>query len=159
MSSGLRRIRSMIRLCLGLSVVLVPLVNCSDSGAGVVRDLDPLVGVWNADVMVVPNPENPSENLDLIEEGASYALSIIATGQFTAVFDFILLQGFESGSVEVSGNQISLVPTSPPGSAMSGTWSLQEDALIVDAIRSIDLDGDGTPEVIPFHLEFSGDES
>ena len=128
---------------------------CGDSGTEPIPDLVPLAGVWEAQVLKVPNPENPDEDMDLIPEGAAYTLSILSTGQFTAVFDLLLVQGFETGTVTVFDDQITLTPTSPPGGVMSGTWMLQGDVLYVEAIRSLDLDGDGTLEVIPFELEFS----
>jgi hypothetical protein len=112
-----------------------------------------MVGVWEAQVLQLPDPEQPDQMVDLIPQGASYTLSILATGQFTAVFDLILAQGYEAGRVEVSGNQVALTPTSPPGTGLSGTWQIQDGRLVVDAIRSLDLDGDGSPEVIPFFVE------
>ena len=113
----------------------------------------PLVGVWDAQRLTVPNPDDISEEIDLVEEGASYALSILSTGQYTAVFDLIVLQGFEAGIIQISGSQIILTPTTPPGSAMSGSWMFDGDLLVVDALREIDYDGDGAQEVVPIHLE------
>lgn len=131
---------------------------CSDSGTQPISDLVPLAEVWEAQVLIVPDPENPDEGIDLVPEGATYTLSILSTGHFTAVFDLLLVQGFETGTVSVYEDQITLTPVSPPGAVMSGTWMLQGDVLFVDAIRSLDIDGDGTPEVIPFQLEFSARE-
>jgi hypothetical protein len=137
-----------------LLLVFLPLA-CSNSGTEPIPDLVPLAGVWEAQVLKVPDPANPDQKIDLILEGAAYDLSILSTGQFTAVFDLLLVQGFETGTASVYGDQITLTPVSPPGSVMSGTWMLQGDVLFIEAIRSLDLDGDGTPEVIPFELEFS----
>jgi len=131
---------------------------CTDSGTEPVRDLVPISGVWEAQVLKVPDPENQDQDIDLIPEGASYTLSIISTGQFTAVFDLLLVQGFETGTVSVYQDQITLTPISPPGDVMSGTWMLQGDILYVDAVRSLDIDGDGTQEILPFQLEFSARE-
>jgi len=127
--------------------------SCSDSSTGVQKELAPVVGVWDAQVLSVPDPENVSETIDVVQEGGSYALSILATGQYTAVFDLIVLQGFESGTVEISGIDITMTPTIPPGSVMAGTWMFQGDVLTVDALRGLDYDGDGELEIIPIHLE------
>ena len=140
-----------------LWVLFLPLA-CFDSGTEPIRDLVPLAGVWEAQVLKVPDPANQDQDIDLIPEGASYTLSIISTGQFTAVFDLLLVQGLETGTVSVYQDQITLTPVSPPGDVMSGTWTLQGDILYVDAVRSLDIDGDGTQEVIPFQLEFSARE-
>jgi hypothetical protein len=112
-----------------------------------------LAGVWDAQVLSVPDPEDPSLNLDLIAQGASYALSILATGQYTAVYDLVLVRGFETGTITVRGDQLTLVPVSPPGTPTSGVWTLQGDRFVVDALRELDLDGDGEEELILFHLE------
>lgn len=133
-------------------------IACSDSGVEPVPDLVPLAGVWEAQVLKVPDPSNSDEFIDLVPEGASYTLSILSTGQFTAVFDLLLVQGFETGTVSVYQDQITLNPISPPGSVMSGNWMLQGDVFFVEAVRSLDIDGDGVQEVIPFQLEFSSRE-
>ena len=138
---------------------LLPLtLACSDSGTAPNPELVPLAGVWEAQVLRVPDPANPDDLIDLVPEGASYTLSILSTGQFTAVFDLLLVQGFETGTVTVYRDEITLTPFGPPGSVMSGNWMLQGDVLFVDAVRSLDIDGDGNPEVIPFQLEFSSRE-
>jgi hypothetical protein len=135
--------------------LLVLSLACSNSGTEPIPDLVPLAGVWEAQVLKVPDPANPDEDMDLIPDGATYTLSILSTGQFTAVFDLLLVQGFETGTVSVFDDQITLTPVSPPGSVMAGTWMLQGDVLFVEAVRSLDIDGDGVSEVIPFELEFS----
>ena len=144
-------------LIAGLFLIFLPMA-CSNSGTEPISDLVPLAGVWEAQVLKVPDPANPDEQIYLILEGAAYDLSILSTGQFTAVFDLLLVQGFETGTVSVRGDEITLTPVSPPGSVMSGTWMLQGDVLFIEAIRSLDLDGDGVPDVIPFELEFSARE-
>ena len=138
----------------GIFLLCLPLA-CSNSGTEPISDLVPLSGVWEPQVLKVPDPADPAKKIDQILEGAAYDLSIQSTGQFTAVFDLLLVQGFEAGTASVYGNQITQTPDSPPGSVMSGTWMLEGDILFIEAIRSLDLDGDGTPEVIPFELEFS----
>ncbi len=132
----------------------LPLSACSDDGTGIEKGLRPLIGVWEAQVFEVPNPENLLETLDVIQEGGSYVLSVLGSGQYTAVFDLVLLQGFEAGTVKVAGQTISLTPTTPPGGVMSGSWMFEGDILVVEALREIDLDLDGEDELVPFYVEF-----
>jgi hypothetical protein len=127
---------------------------CSDDGTGIETGLKPLIGVWEARVFEVPNPENLLETLDVVQEGGSYVLSILGSGQYTAVFDLVLLRGFEVGTIKVSGQSINLTPTTPPGGVMSGSWMFEGDILIVEAFREIDLDLDGEDELVPFYVEF-----
>jgi hypothetical protein len=133
--------------------------SCSDTGTEPKKELAPLVGVWDAQVLSVPNPDDPSQTIDLVQEGASYALSVLSTGQYTAVFDLIVLQGHEAGTIEISGDGITMTPTIPPGSVMSGDWMFQGDTLIVDAFRELDYDGDGEEELVFLHFELIARES
>jgi len=135
-------------------LAFLPLFGCSDDGTGIQKGLKTLVGVWEAQVFEVPNPENLLETLDVIQEGGSYVLSILGSGQYQAVFDLVLFQGLEAGTVRVRDRTIKLTPTSPPGSAMSGSWMFEGDVLIIEALREIDFDLDGTVELVPFYVEF-----
>ena len=139
----------------GIFLFLTLISACSDAGTGPKKELRSLTGVWDAQSLTVPNPDNAAEEIDLVEEGGSYALSILSTGQYTAVFDLVVLQGFEAGVIHVFGDQSTLTPTSPPGTAMSGSWMLNGDQLMIDALREIDYDGDGFQEVVPIHLELT----
>jgi len=148
------RFRRFVRRFPSLLLAFSLFASCSDPGTGLKKELAPLVGVWDAQVLGVPDPENISQTIDLVQEGASYALSILSTGQYTAVFDLIVLQGFEAGTIEVSGDLITMTPTSPPGTTLTGTWMFQGDVLIVDGFRDIDYDGDGEDELVSIHFEF-----
>jgi hypothetical protein len=141
-------------LLLTLFVAVASTVSCSHDGMAPKKELAPLAGVWDAKVLTVPDPADLSQEIDLIGEGASYALSVLSTGQYTAVFNLILLEGFETGTISVAGNELILTPTTPPGTSMAGTWTIEAGVLVVDAIRELDLNGDGTNEVVIFHLEF-----
>ena len=127
---------------------------CSDDGTGVQQNLRSLVGVWDAIGLQVPNPENLLENLDVIQEGGSYSLSVLGSGQYTAVFDLVLIQGFEVGTIEASGQTLILTPTGVEAGVMTGSWMFDGDVLIIDALRELDLDDDGQPEVVPLYVEF-----
>lgn len=139
-------------------LLLWPLiVSCTDSGMGLEKGVEPLVGVWDATVLTFPDPENPGESIDLISQGGSYALSVLATGGYTAVYDLVLVQGFESGKAEISGEQITLTPTS--GTVTAGSWSLEGGNLVVDALKELDYDLDGVAEVVPIHIELTRRDS
>lgn len=139
-------------LCVFLGLALLP--SCSDNGTAPIKGLAPLVGVWEAQALTVSDPDNPSQEIDLVEQGGSYALSILSTGQYTAVFDLLVAQGFQAGEVSLSGDQVILTPTSPPGSSTSGTWMFQGDLLIVEAVAVVDLNEDGTDDPIAIRFEF-----
>jgi hypothetical protein len=146
--------KSFSRRFLPLVLAVGMVASCSDDGMAPKKELAPLARVWEAMVLTVPDPSDPSQEIDLIGEGASYALSILSTGQYTAVFNLILVEGFETGTITVAGNELILTPTTPPGTTMAGTWRIEGGILTVDALRELDLDGDGVDEVVSFHLEF-----
>ncbi|NNM04369.1 MAG: hypothetical protein HKO65_04645, partial [Gemmatimonadetes bacterium] len=87
---------------------LLLFLGCSDEIAAPSRALEPLVGVWDAVVLEVPNPENLLETVDVIQEGGSYAFSVLGDGTYSAVFDLVVIQGFEAGEITVSGQNLIL---------------------------------------------------
>lgn len=137
-----------VRNVSGMVVALFLLGSCSDSGTEAIRELDPFVGVWSAEGLTLSNPDDPSQEIDLVEQGASYDLSILATGQYAAVFDIITARGYEAGTVRLFGDRITLTPTSSSGPATSGTWSFQGATLTVEAETLFDVDQDGEDELV-----------
>jgi hypothetical protein len=143
----------------GIFFAALLVMGCSGDGMGPVADLKPFVGVWEARSLSVVNPDDPSQRIDLVEQGAAYALSVLSTGQYTAVYDLILARGHEAGTAEVSGDQVTLTPTSPPGPATSGTYLFVGDTLRLYAVRLVDYDFDGVDEVIDINFDFLPRES
>jgi hypothetical protein len=143
----------------GYLLVFFLALSCSDAISGPTKALAPLVGIWDARVFEIPNPENLLETVDVIQEGGSYAFSVLGDGQYTAVFDLVLLQGFEVGTIQVTGQNLILTPTSPAGGPMSGTWMFEGDVLIVDALREFDISQSGEPVLVPLYLELVARES
>ncbi|MBT8398269.1 MAG: hypothetical protein KJN92_14950, partial [Gemmatimonadetes bacterium] len=84
-----------------------------------------------------------------------YAFSVLGDGTYSAVFDLVVIQGFEAGEITVSGQNLILTPLGSSGGAMTGSWMFEGDRLKVDALREIDLNGDGVEELVPFYLEFT----
>ncbi len=143
-----------VRNLSGLFLSLLVLSSCSDSGTGPIKDLGPFVGVWEAETLTLYNPDNPSQGIDLVEQGGSYVLSILGTGQYTAVFDLLATRGFQAGTIKVAGDRITLTPATPPGPATSGTWRFEESVLVVTAEILFDFDEDGDEEVVGVAFSF-----
>ena len=138
----------------GLFLLLPVLIGCSDGITDPPKSLKPLIGIWDAQVFEVPDPADIFQTLDVIQEGGSYAFSVLGDGTYTAVFDLVIFQGFEAGTISVSGQSLTLTPLGSSGGTMTGSWMLEGGVLKVDALREIDLDGDDTEELVPFYLEF-----
>lgn len=139
-------------LCL-VPLVLAVLWGCSDSSTGVKKELEPLVGAWRAQELTLTNVANPSLTWDLVEIGATFSLSILATGQYTAVLTAFGQSNTEAGNVEVSGNRVTIQPVSPPGPSVDGTWQFVGEILHLDGETEFDFNFDGTREDADVHFE------
>jgi hypothetical protein len=136
---------------LGLSSVGI--LGCSDDGTGVDKALKPFVGKWRAQSMVLTNAANPAVSVDLVDEGATFTLSILATGQYSASLSALGQTNTEVGIIEVSGNQVTITPTSPVGPSLVATFAFQGDLLILDGTSEFDFNLDGTAEAATAHIE------
>jgi hypothetical protein len=126
------------------------LTACSDDGTGP-AELQPLVGTWQATELTLTNQANPGTSVDLIEQGATFTLSILATGQYSASLVIFGQANQEVGTVSVSGNQITITPN--VGSSTTGTWTLQGNTVIVDGDTEFDFNFDGISEAATVHME------
>jgi hypothetical protein len=137
--------------CLGLSALAIP--GCSDDGTSPAKGLEPFVGKWRAQAMVLTNVANPSVSIDLIEEGATFTLSILSTGQYSASLTAFGQSNTEIGTIRVSGSQITITPTSPAGPPLVATFAFQGGLLVLDGASEYDFNLDGTPEMAMAHIE------
>lgn len=124
---------------------------CSDDPTGP-KELKPLVGVWEARELVMTNQANPSVVVDLIEQGATFVLSILANGQYSASLTFLGQGTAEMGTVQVSGNNVTITPTQPEGPPLVATWGFAGERLVLDGESVFDFNLDGTPEASFAHI-------
>ncbi len=138
--------------CFALLATAGTLTGCSDDGTGVDKALEPLVGKWRAETLLLTNAANPSVSVDLVAEGATFTLSILGNGQYTASLAAFGQSNTEIGQVKVSGNEVTITPTSPPGPALVGTFEFQGETLILDGASEYDFNRDGTTESALVHM-------
>ena len=136
---------------IALSLFLLLFVGCSDDSTGP-KEVKPLVGVWEATELVMTNQANPSVSVDLIEEGATFVLSVVSNGQYSASLTAFGQSTAELGTVEVSGNDVTITPTQPEGPPLVATWSIQEGNLFLDGESEFDFNLDGTREPSFAHI-------
>jgi hypothetical protein len=131
------------------------LSGCSEDGTGPKPELAPLVGKWRAAAMVLTNSANPSVSVDLIQEGATFTLSILSTGAYSASLTAFGQTNSEIGTIRVNGNQVTITPTSPPGPALAATFEFVGTLLVLDGDTAFDFNLDGTPEPALAHIELT----
>ena len=146
------------RIFLALSMTWLGLsaignLGCSGDGTGLEKEFKPFVGKWRAQSMVLTNVANPTVIVDLVEEGATFTLSILATGQYSASLSALGQTNTEVGMIEVSGNQITITPTSPAGPPLVATFAFDGDLLVLDGTSEFDFNLDGIAEAATAHLE------
>jgi hypothetical protein len=141
----------LIVVCL-LSMALLPMA-CSDDGTGPGGELAPLVGTWRAETLTLTNQANPEQIVRLIQEGATFTLSILSNKQYQAVLQIFGQSNPEFGTIKVTGTRVTLTPVTPPGPATTGTWRFQGELLILDGDTEFDFNQDGTNEQAVVHFE------
>ena len=143
-------------LAIFLLLFLLPcLGSCGDDGTSPRSELEPLVGVWQAQSLVMTHRTNPGISVDLVEEGATFTLSILSNGQYSASLAAFGQANTELGTISVSGNQVTITPTSPGGDPLVATFSFQGSTLILDGDSEFDFNLDGTPEPAFAHIELT----
>lgn len=136
-----------------LTLPALGVAGCSDDVSAPKKGIEAFVGKWRAQSMVLTNQANPSVSVDLVEEGATFTLSILATGQYSASLAAFGQSNTEVGTIQVSGSQITITPTSPAGPPLVATFAFQGDLLILDGSSAFDFNRDGTSEAATAHIE------
>lgn len=149
--------RSLLKKAMAPLLVLSSILwaGCSDSGTGPKAELEPLVGTWRAQVLLLTNSANPGVSIDLIQEGATFTLSILSTGQYSASLAAFGAANTEVGEVTVSGDRVTITPTSPPGPSLVATYSFEGQTLVLDGTSEYDFNRDGILEAAQAHIEFN----
>lgn len=135
-----------------LLLLLVPLLaGCGDGGTEPPDELAPLVGLWEAETLVMTSQANPSLEMDLVEMGALFTISILGSGEYTAYLKAFGQEAATSGTVSVSGDTFVLHQSDGP--ATTGTWRLEEGDLILEGETEFDFNQDGETEPAFVYME------
>jgi len=136
--------------------IVVACVACGDDG--VVEPppseaIEPFVGTWDAEVFEVTSVAADSIVADLIEVGGSFTLNVQESGLYTAQLSFTAtdslgIQPFvEIGEMSVSGDVVTLRPTTPPGDPVSSTYTfVADDYLRLVGPTEFDFNLDDQPD-------------
>lgn len=136
------------------TVLVVSGTACGEDPLAPDVGIEALVGDWEATSLTLTNVANPTVRPDLIELGATFDLNVQPSGQYTAILVFNLQSSTEIGQISVSGGEVTLRPSFPPGQpATTGTYSVTPTTLIIDGSTRFDFNLDGTPEPALAHFE------
>ncbi len=139
-----------------VAMVAVAASACGDGTTTPITDppeIEPFVGLWDAEEFRVTSDADSSIVADLIEIGGSFTLNIEASGTYTAQLSFTAtdslgIQPFvEIGQMSVAGGFVTLRPTVPPGSPASSAYTfVREDFLRLVGPTEFDFNLDEVPD-------------
>lgn len=137
-------------------VMIMALSGCGDDGAtGVDPAVEPFVGDWDAQSLVLTSVADPNTAPDLVELGATFSLNVQPSGQYTAILIYLGQAQTEIGSVSVVGSTLTLNREFPDRGTTPGTFEFfGADRFILDGNTDFDFNLDGTPEAALAHFDF-----
>lgn len=142
------------RWAVAAPVIALLLQGCSKSTVAPDSALAGLVGNWQATAFVLTEVSDTTVHLDLIQLGATFSLNVQPSGQYTAILVYNGQPATEIGQMSVSGDSITLNPTTPASSsATTGTYQLNGSQLTIDGDTEFDFNLDGKPDPARAHIE------
>lgn len=107
-----------------------------------------LAGTWDGTEMVLTSRDSdPEVTLDILGGGlgadASFTLELEESGRYTATLVVLDQPDEETGDIEITESAITLDPDGPDP-AVTGTWDLEGDTLVIQGETQFDFDLDGT---------------
>lgn len=119
-------------------------------------EIEPFVGRWDAEVFEITSDADTTIVAELIELGASFTFNVEPSGTYTAILDLSGVEEADSlgvdpfveiGTMRVIGDFITLTPTTPPGSPVSGEVTfLSPDYFRLEAPTEFDFNFDAEPD-------------
>ena len=126
-------------------------IGCSDGGIGPGGSIDFLIGVWDAEQLVMTSKANPSISPELISLGFTFFLTVEPPDLYTAALSFERNTNAESGFIAIEGDEIVFLPSGAPISRSKFTYAAARLTLIGDTEFPF-LPGNPEPAVARFEL-------
>ena len=138
----------------GMVLALVGTGCGGDDPVKVDAALEPFVGDWDAQALVLTSVADPEVAPDLIELGASFTLNVQPSGQYTAILIYLGQAQTEIGTVSIAGNTLTLRRDFPTPGTTPGTFEFIGDSrFVLDGDTEFDFNLDGTPEPALAHFD------
>jgi len=132
------------------------LAGCGDDGGpGRTVVLADLIGTWEASVMEFTSVANPALQVDLVDLGVDFWLTVGGDADYTVVM-FIPFEGYETetGSASVVDGSVTILPDGEIG-PITFAASLSGGTLTLTGEDEFDFDDDGTDEAAELRLVLS----
>ena len=140
------RSRSPLRLLVLIGMAAVGATGCGDGPSGPDFNPDFMVGSWLADSLVMTSVANPQVVADLVALGATFTLSVEASGRYTAILDGFGQSSSASGRLTVDGAYVVFMQELPLPEESMGLWERIDDSVILEGESEFDFNLDGTPQ-------------
>lgn len=124
----------------------------SDDAVGPDEDIAFLVGDWTATEILITNPENPEQVIDIVELGAIFTLNVQPSGQYTASMLVFGQPASALGTLEVRDDQLILHQEIPQVETQVSTYTYADGQLTMEGQTLVDINSDGEDEVVELAL-------
>lgn len=149
------RMQEYHRRSLTLLLVALSMGACGDGGpADPVVDalLEPFVGTWDAEVILVTSDADTTQVADLMENG-SFAINVQASGNYTATLTFGGIPLTEFGVMSVAGSIITL--RTDGGQVSASEYAFESPTYVsVDGPTEFDFNLDGALDPAQIYMEW-----
>jgi hypothetical protein len=129
-----------------VGVALVGTLGCGGGPTEVLLNPSFMVGEWSAESLVMTSSTNPDTFLDLGAAGAVFTISVQPSGRYTAILAGFGQSSSEVGRLTVDGDQVVLMPESPPAPESRAVWERVGERVVLVGDSEFDFNGNGTNE-------------
>ena len=145
--------RRLHRYSLGFLLVSVLVAGCGEPTEVVIDPLlEPFVGTWDAEVILVTSDADTTVVADLMVNG-SFAINVQPSGSYTATLTFGGIPLTEFGTLSVGPTVITLRPDG--GQVAASVYSFQSPTYVtVEGPTEFDFNIDGTLEPAQIYMEW-----
>ncbi len=117
--------------------------------------LAPFVGTWIATTFVHTHRDTPTTTIDLIADGATFTVTISASGQYVGTVQVSTESRTETGTMRVVGSELVIQPVSPPSAEERVTFVVSGSAMTWTGPSEYDFNSDGIPSPTNVRIEFA----
>lgn len=140
------------RSALGIFLAFTLFAGCGDPVVPIDEALEPFIGTWDAEVILVTSDADTTQVADLMENG-SFAINVQESGAYTATLTFGGIPLTEFGQISVGNGVITLRPDS--GQPATSTYVfVSANYVEVEGPTEFDFNLDGMLDPAVIYMEW-----